>query len=195
VTVFQETKYPWEGRIVVRLELATPAEFVLKLRLPGWSENYSVALNSQVFSATPDTGYLQLSRTWQNGDELVLDLLMPVQRIYAHSKVTADRGRVALQRGPIVYCLEEVDNGQNLDSLLLPRAAELEYTYEPTLLGGVVTVQAAGIREDSEVTDSKDPAYLTKALPLQNFRLKAIPYFAWDNRAEGDMLVWIRESS
>jgi hypothetical protein len=195
VVLSQTTRYPWEGRIRLQFELASPAEFAVKLRLPAWCTRYALLINDQVITAEVQRGYLNLRRTWQNEDDLVLDMQMPVQRIYAHSKVTANRGRVALQRGPIVYCLEAMDNGENLESILLPRTAALEYAYDPALLGGVVTVEADALREGSDSAEGQNSAYLTRALALQNFRLKAVPYFAWDNRVEGDMLVWLRESN
>ena len=195
VVVFQKTSYPVEGTVVVRLQLDTPAEFNIKMRLPGWCSDYALLVNNQVFSAKIERGYLSSYRNWQNGDEIKLVMEMPVQRIYSHSKVTANRGRVALQRGAIVYCLEETDNGKNLDSIVLPRDAPLDTVFEPDLLGGVITVQAAGLREGSDETDEQRSPFLSKPLPLQDFKLKAVPYFAWDNRDSGDMLVWIRESS
>ncbi len=191
VTLSQETAYPWEGNVAVRLELVIPSEFIIKMRLPGWCQDYSLLVNNQIFSAKLERGYLSIQRTWQNGDEIKLDMKMPVRRIYSHSRVTANRGRVALQRGPIVYCLEQIDNGKNLDSILLPRDAPLEITYEPDLLGGVVTLQAPALCEGSDETDEGNSVYLSKSLPLEKFMLKAIPYFAWDNREAGDMQVWI----
>jgi DUF1680 family protein len=122
-------------------------------------------------------------------------MAMPVQRLYAHPKVSADRGRVALQRGPIVYCLEEADNGPNLDSILLPRDAPFESSFQADLLGGVVILRARGVREGNDVSDPRDVPYSSRVLPIQGIEMTAVPYFAWDNREAGDMLVWIRESS
>jgi hypothetical protein len=194
VSVTQQTAYPWEGTISIRLEPQAPVEFALKLRLPGWCQDYTLQVNGEDVSGANELGYLRISRTWQAGDEIVLALAMPVQRIYAHSRVIADRGRVALQRGPIVYCLEEADNGRNLDSILLPRDVAVEASHQPDLLGGVVVLNARGLREGNEEIEERDSAYSNRALPVHDINLQAVPYFAWDNRLSGDMLVWIRET-
>lgn len=195
ITVSQETAYPWEGNVAVRLELATDLQFALKLRLPGWCQEYSLMVNNEVVSAEVERGYLSVLRTWKSGDEILLEMDMPVRRIHAHPKVIANRGRIALQRGAIVYCLEETDNGDNLDSIVLPNEAVFESTYEPDLLGGVVTIKTDGLREGSNEVDDEHAAYFSSPLLLRPFMLKAVPYFAWDNRTSGDMLVWIREAS
>ncbi len=192
--LIQDTAYPWDGSVGVRIELESSVDFVLKLRLPGWCEDYSLQVNGHDVAAINERGYLRIGRTWQDGDQVALVLATPVQRIYSHSKVTANRGRVALQRGPVVYCLEQADNGTNLDSLLLPRDAELASSFEADLLGGVVTLRAQGLREGDDESDERHVAYANHALRLHDVGLKAIPYFAWDNRIAGDMLVWIREA-
>ena len=149
--------------------------------------------NSAVDAAV-ERGYLPISRTWQDGDEVLLEMSTPVQRIYADPNVVADRGRVALQRGPLLFCLEEVDNGPSLDSVLLPRDASIGASFEDDVLGGVVTLRATGSREGSDTADEAHPAYSTDAPPVRDFTIKAVPYFAWGNRTSGDMQVWIRES-
>jgi DUF1680 family protein/DNA-binding LacI/PurR family transcriptional regulator len=194
VSISQQTGYPWDGSISIGLELEAPADFALKLRLPGWCQDYTLLVNGQATAASTERGYLRIARTWRAGDEVSLVLVMPVQRIYAHARVTADRGRVALQRGPVVYCLEEADNGSNLDSVLLPRDAPIEASDEPDLLGGVVVLRARGLREGSDEAEDRDSAYSNRALPVHDVDLLAVPYFAWDNRLTGDMLVWIRET-
>src|SRR5690606_26059090 len=108
------------------------------LRIPGWCEQHSLAINGAEVAAPVVKGYARLKRTWQSGDMIQLDLPMPVTRIYADPRVQANNGRVALQRGPLVYCLEGVDNGSNLSALQLPRDAELSAASQPDLLGGVV---------------------------------------------------------
>lgn len=194
ISISQQTAYPWEGRISIRLEPEAPADFALKLRLPGWCKDFALLVNGQEAVASIELGYLRIDRTWQAGDEVVLDLAMPIHRTYAHSRVTADRGRVALQRGPVVYCLEEADNGPNLDSVLLPRDVPVEASYQPDLLDGVVVLKARGMREGNDEAEERDSAYSNRALPVHDINLLAVPYFAWDNRLTGDMLVWIRET-
>jgi DUF1680 family protein len=114
---------------------------------------------------------------------------MPIERVYAHPKVSADRGRVALQRGPVVYCLESVDNGDDLDQISLPRVSELQAHFEPELLGGVISLNGQALR-----SVSTDSIYADHPPATENVPLKAIPYCFWDNRTSGDMLVWIHET-
>ncbi|MNW49314.1 Non-reducing end beta-L-arabinofuranosidase [compost metagenome] len=121
-----------------------------------------------------------------------LTLAMPATRMYSHPLVRANAGKVALQRGPLVYCLEQADNGANLHELALPREAELRIEREAGLLGGVVTVQAEAVRRAAP--DWNGGLYSASAqLSEQKAALKFIPYYAWANRGEGEMTVWVRE--
>lgn len=194
VTLREETAYPWDGNVAIHVGLTAPAAFDLKLRVPGWCHDHAVQVNGEDVPTVVERGFLRLRRTWHDGDEIVLVMATPVQRVYAHPEVTADLGRVALQRGPVVYCIEEADNGPSLDSVLLPRDAQVEASFEPGLLGGVVTLDMAGFREDGDPAEAQHPAYSTDAPMLRDSRIKAVPYFTWDNRTPGDMQVWIREA-
>lgn len=192
VTVHQQTNYPWDGNIQLRIELANPAEFSVRLRIPDWCHTYTLHANGEPYNTVSSQGYVSIQREWQNGDTIALSLDMPVERVYAHPLVSANRGRVALQRGPLVYCLEGVDNGEQVDTIVLPREAELKAHFEPDLLGGVVVIEADALR--AVIPESVDgiPYYQTEP-QYAHFHIRAIPYYAWDNRAEGDLLVWIRE--
>ena len=115
---------------------------------------------------------------------------MPAERVYAHPLVRADNGKVAVRRGPVVYCLEEADNGPALNRLVLERGAELSCKEKPDLLGGVVTVQAEALREkDAE----SELLYRTEAPSYETVPVTFIPYYAWANRGMGEMSVWVRE--
>jgi DUF1680 family protein len=195
VAVSQETGYPWDGSVAIRLGLERPADFALKLRLPGWCQDYTLQVNGLEAPVSTERGYLRIARTWRDGDQVHLVMAMPVQRMYAQARVTANRGRVTLQRGPVVYCLEEADNGANLDSILLRRNVPIEATLEPELLGGVVVLRARGQREGSDEAGEQESSYSSRALPVHDIDVSAVPYFAWDNRMPGDMQVWIRETS
>ena len=118
---------------------------------------------------------------------------MPVERVYAHPEVEADRGFVALQRGPVVFCFEEVDNGPLLDGLLLPVAPRSRRRMT-RMLGGVVTLRATALREGIDDADDRRPVYSLAAPPRHEVAIRAVPYFAWDNRAPGEMSVWVREA-
>lgn len=185
VKVTQETRYPWEGRIELTLEPAAEMAFDLKLRVPGWCREAVVSVNGRKLPA-PETksGYLTISRTWRGADRVTLDLAMPVERVHADPHVKADVGRVALQRGPVVYCLEGVDNDGQVRNLVLPPEAKLTAAFEPDLLGGVTVVRGQAQRVTADGDDRRgEPA-----------EFQAVPYFAWDNRAPGEMVVWIPET-
>lgn len=186
-----ETDYPWDGRVVVRVASAAPATFTLRLRSPGWCRTPSARLNGQPLTAADERrdGYLVLTRSWAPGDTVELDLPMPVERVRAHPRVAHARRQVALQRGPIVYCLEQADNGSGLDCLQLPRAAEVTARFEPTLLGGCVVLEAPARR----VAADDGPLYSTATPAHEPARLRAVPYALWANRGEGEMRVWIDE--
>lgn len=133
-----------------------------------------------------------MEREWKAGDTVALELPMPVERIYATPKVRQDRGRVALQRGPIVYCLEAADNGDDLNALALRHEATLEATFEKETLGGVIVLHGSAARVSAE--DFGAALYRQEPPAASPAAMTAVPYFAWDNRASGEMQVWIREA-
>ena len=183
------TDYPWDGRIALTLKPASPATFQLRLRLPGWCKSSTLAVNKKPQpSPVMEKGYLVIDRTWKPGDTAVLDLAMPVERIQAHPGVREDAGQLALQRGPLVYCVEQVDMDAPLDQIYLPVENALKAVRQPSLLGGVVTLegQAASVEP---ATWSKR-LYQTTPTP-RSVRFSAIPYYAWDNRKAGAMRVWL----
>jgi len=181
----------------VRFEVQPEGEgrFTLALRLPDWCPEASLHVNGvevKLEGAVLQDGYIRLARQWCAGDVVELKLAMPVTRMYSHPLVRGNAGKVALQRGPLVYCLEQADNGANLHELVLPRKAELHAAYEADLLGGIVTVQTEAVR----ITGSDWDGGLYSASPRlaeQPATLKFIPYYAWANRGEGEMMVWVRE--
>jgi len=197
VKLAQQTEYPWDGRVKLTVTPDQAAEFTVCLRIPGWalgrpvpSDLYRFAdakaapvglkVNGQAADASPkDDGYVHLQRRWQAGDVVELDLPMPVHRVYAHEKVQADQGKVALMRGPIVYCLEAVDQppGVDLSRLVLPRETDLRAEHRAELLGGVTVLQGQAL------ADAERPITLT-----------AVPYYAWANREKGPMTVWVDEA-
>jgi len=134
---------------------------------------------------------VKIHRRWQSGDQVELNLSMPVERVQAHPQVRANCGRIALQRGPLVYCLEEIDNGKNLNDLVLPREEELSVNFEPDFLGGVSVIIGAAKRR--RLAPWQEQLYRADPSATENVFFKAVPYFAWANRAPGEMLVWVRE--
>ncbi|MEW6073098.1 MAG: beta-L-arabinofuranosidase domain-containing protein [Planctomycetota bacterium] len=191
VRIAQETEYPWDGTVRIAVDPARAIDLALHLRLPGWAEGrYAVegALAEAVALPPRDPrfgGWLRIERTWHPGDAGVLTLAMPPRRVHADPRVAADLGRAAVQRGPVVYALEGIDNAGHTASLVLPPEAPLEVVRDPSVLGGVPLVRAEGRRivEGDGGAREAVPAVLT-----------AVPYHLWDNRAPGDMAVWIPES-
>jgi DUF1680 family protein len=155
--VRQETRYPWAGEVALTLTPASPAAFTLALRIPDRAESdlYAVqppdgeirlTVNGQAQPVDTQKGFARIRRTWQAGDRVELVLPMPVQRVHCDERVVANRGRVAVQRGPIVYSFEDVDHARPVRSAVLPPEAELTALWRGELLGGVMTVKAGGLQ-------------------------------------------------
>jgi DUF1680 family protein len=191
VQVTQTTDYPWDGTITLKLALDQPAAFKLALRIPGWSRSSSLKVNGQPVQADIIKGYAYLTREWQPGDTVTLELPMPVERVRSHPKVRENAGCIALQRGPLVYCLEEADNGPDLAHRVLPPDAQLTATFEADVLGGVVTI--SGQAQQIEPVGWDGSLYGVSAVQARPVPFKAIPYCFWANRQPGEMRVWIRE--
>ena len=194
VTIRQQTKYPWDAHVRLELNLARPATFTLALRIPGWCRQASVTLNGTLVSMAGmmEKGYLKLNRQWQSGDTIELCLPMPVERVRANPAVRQANGKVAIQRGPVVYCLEEADNPVTpLSRIALPRSSALNARYDRDLLGGVVVI--TGEAEVIKADPSRKWLYDTRAPQTEPMRITAVPYAVWDNREPGQMLVWLRE--
>ncbi len=192
------TNYPWEGEVSLELDLTQPAAFALALRRPGWCERLSVLVNGEELDdaliSPADRGYIKLRRLWLPGDRVELRMDMPVLKVRSHPELREANGKMALQRGPIVYCLEEKDNGGNLRDLELSGQADVRARFESHLLGGVCVLES----DDAYRTDRsavEPELYTTKRYPKVPAALRAIPYYAWANRGEGEMAVWIRERS
>ena len=170
VEITQNGNFPWEGKVELSLGLSQEAFFELNLRLPGWCKEYRLSLNGREYLAPyEEKGYLKLYREWSDGDRVVLELSMPVEIVRAHPKVKNDEGMVAVTRGPLVYCAEEIDNQETFDTAVFTPDTTFTPKWEGDLLNGVMTVTAH-----------------TKA-----GELKLIPYYAWDNREASRMKVWI----
>ncbi|HJN17993.1 MAG TPA: glycoside hydrolase family 127 protein [Armatimonadota bacterium] len=191
VTLTQTTDYPWDGDVTLTVDPDEASEFALNLRVPGWCESGKLKLNGDTLNVTPGpTGYVTVRRTWESGDEVKLKLDMPVRRVSAHPSVEANLGRVALMRGPIVYCLEAADNSGAVRDIALPRKAKLKAKFSPDLLGGVMTLRGEARRRAPGEWDET----LYQTVPHdEKIDIVAIPYYAWDHREPGEMLVWIPE--
>lgn len=158
--------------------------------MPGWCHDWRVGVNGVAVEATVDKGYLALARTWAAGDVVALELAMPVMLVEANPWVADDAGRVAITRGPVVYCLEGVDHEVDPRLLRLSHDAVLTPRWEPELLGGVVVIDGEARAPDTAPWAGQlyRPAGAT---PETSIALHAVPYCTWDNRAAGPMVVWL----
>lgn len=183
-----DTDYPWQGEVVLRV-LAAPAEpFALVLRVPGWSEGATVAVGAA--PPTPaEPGYTSLRRVWQRGDTVHLRLPMPVQRLGADPRAEALRGRVAFQRGPIVYCAEQVDQAVPLDTLVAAPGAAFTPEHRKDWLGGVTVLR--GTLPSLAVPSWRPGALYRPEATAQTAEVTLVPYAVWDNRSAGPMSVWL----
>lgn len=190
VQVVQESNYPWDGFIRVRVTPAAPVYFTVHLRVPGWAQGHPMPSDLYSYASieesddqpvqlsvngAPETfslelGYAVIARTWQPNDVVELTLPMPVRRVVSHPAVADNKGKVALERGPLVYCLEGVDNGGHVLDAALHDGAELVTSQVPDLLNGIVTIQARQHGND----------------------LTFVPYYAWAHRGVGEMVVWLQ---
>jgi hypothetical protein len=188
VKISQQTNYPWDGKVTIHVDPARSVRMHLSVRIPAWTGNPTasdlyrfsdntrtlpvVTLNGGPVAYHPAAGEPATEvgqvREWRKGDTLVIDLPMPVRRVLANDRVTEDAGKAVIQRGPIVYALEGIDNGGSLKDVKVPLDATLTSTFRPDVLGGVQVVTGkAGERA-----------------------ITAIPYYAWNNRGKGEMEVW-----
>ncbi|MGW2237768.1 glycoside hydrolase family 127 protein [Streptomyces sp. NPDC001759] len=200
IVVRAETDYPWDGTVALTVE-GTPTDrpWTLSLRIPQWCRDFRVRCGQETYDRAADDGWLRLERTWAPGDRIVLELSMEPRLTAADPRVDAVRGCVAIERGPLVHCLEQVDHpGGGLDDIVLDTSRPLAVKHRPDLLGGVTTVVAAGRRRrtpdrgwwpyaPADTAAASEPA----GEPVE---LTAIPYYAWANREDGSMRVWLPTS-
>ncbi|WIB65264.1 beta-L-arabinofuranosidase domain-containing protein [Curtobacterium sp. MCBD17_040] len=190
VTVRQTTSYPWDGRVTLAVTTVEDVEFTLKLRVPDWAGTLDELLvNGEVVPVRSDHGYAVVRRSWHDGDSVVIDLPLEPRRVRAQQRVGSALGKVALQRGPIVHCVEEVDNGGVVTGLGLDRSSALLVERSTELQ--VDQIVGDGVFEALPTGD----LYTTLEPAVRPARIRAVPYFAWANRARGSMAVWIRESA
>jgi len=200
VRIRQETRYPWEGGVKITIDPAKETEFGILVRIPGWTqgeavpsnlyrfldkppESVNVTVNGKPVETETYKGFLPIRRTWKKGDTIILEFPMEIHRVLSHDRVQSNIGRVALQRGPVVYCAEFVDNQGRVHNLFLPDSVELTSEHRDDLLGGVTvikgTVPAVYPAEDGSQSEVRDQPFI------------AIPYYSWAHRGSGEMAVWL----
>ena len=200
VEISQQSDYPWNGNIALQVSPASKSVFSLYLRIPGWAHNQPVPgdlyryvsegaeeieikINGKKVEFKTQDGYAVISRTWKKGDRVEYTMPMNVHRVEANEKVQDDRGKVAIERGPLVYCLEGIDNNDIVDNIILPDQAPLSVSFNPNKLNGINEIKGEA------VVIKISPDGLSAQTGKQN--ITAIPYYAWSNRGINTMKVWL----
>ena len=199
IEIEQVTQYPWDGKITMKINPAKSGTFSILVRLPGWSRNQvfptdlyrfkkmgtgkvTIRLNGKNASYSVANGYAVISKTWKQGDLLEVNLPMEVRELTANPAIADDLGKVALQRGPLVYCTEWADNKDaGVLNLLLNKESKYTTKHLPDLLNGITILQTIGKRVEKTGE---------KGILLKEQSITAIPYYAWANRGPGEMSVW-----
>jgi len=200
VELIQQNNYPWDGQLTFVVQPKTRTSFKLRIRIPGWamnqavpsdlyrfesssSEKPAVRINGQAVGYEIQNGYAVIDRTWSKSDKLEMDLPMDVKRISANEHLRDDQGRVALQRGPLVYCAEWPDNNGKTSNIILPAETAFTPEFKPELLNGVMVLKARvpAVKVEDEKLSTQEQAFI------------AIPYYGWANRGKGEMMIWFPE--
>lgn len=194
ITIEQKNNFPWYGDIKYTIDNPQQKKFKFAFRIPSWSlKNYQLISSGQTITQETENGFVVFDINDEKF-ELELKLDMRVHEIQANNRVSSDLGKVALQRGPIIYCMEEADNTAPLALYRLPKEPKFNEVYQPDLLQGVVTIEAEALK--SEADDVDDLLYHDYRRPFETSqeRIRFIPYYAWINRSPGEMQVWIRKA-
>ena len=199
VTIVQQNNYPWDGDLLFTVNPASPSDFTVCVRIPGWARNeempsdlyrfqktnndrVSIKINGKEVTYPMQKGYALISRKWEKGDKIEVNLPMPVRKVIANKNVKDDNGKVALQRGPIMYCAEWVDNNGKATNFIIPDNTTFSSVFLPHTLNGIEEISAT---VPALVIDSDGNSVKT----VQK-KFTAIPYYAWANRGEGEMVLW-----
>jgi len=198
VKITQQSRYPWDGNIKMTVEPAAESKFTVKVRIPEWAQNKplptdlyhylnkssekpTLKVNGKAVDLNIDKGYVSLERVWKKADTIELSLPLPIRRVIANEKVEADRGKTAIERGPIVFCAEWPDNNRRMLNLMLPDDVKLK-TEPNDMLGGILTIR--GKAYATKEGEGDEIIKTEQALVL-------IPYYAWAHRGNGEMMVWL----
>jgi len=194
ITLKQSTNYPWEEEVDIKVFPHGESVFTLFIRIPGWCEDAEILVNDKPFPGEiKPSSYFSIKRTWKDGDEVRLNFSMPIKLLQTHPHVS-NTGRLAISRGPIIYCIEAEDHPEvDIFNILLPSDIRFSSHFESNLLGGAVLLKGEALLQDISAWKGKlyrvyKKEEITKTEPIQ---LTAIPYFAWANRSPGKMQVWV----
>ena len=202
VPIEMKTNYPWDGKVSISFQPKTKTTFGLKLRIPGWllgeaspgglynftkadTSKYTVLLNGKPIESTVEKGYISIQRQWKAGDTIQINLPMVVQRIESRKEVKANMQRVALQRGPLLYCVEAADNAGNTSTVVLPRNSVIN-----TISGNVLSEKIIVLETMGNALNISTDGQTVQTLPV---KITSIPYYTWSNRGKGQMQVWLPE--
>ena len=186
----QDSGFPWKGSSNLTLNKVSGKEFSLFIRVPEWDQNMKVEINGNNVSFKKIKGYAQIKRTWKEGDEVSLSFDLKPRVVRSLSKVRYNVQRACVFRGPLLYCMESIDNGPYLNQILMNQDQKLE-AVDDELFEGCISLSGDMIR----LNDSTDVLYSSSKPELRKTKVKLIPYFLWANRGENEMLVWINEKS
>jgi DUF1680 family protein len=193
IRLSQETDYPWNGRVRIKIEMRGKASFALKLRIPGWASQAGIRINDAPSDDSPKPGsYFEIGRTWNAGDFVDLDLPMPMRLMEANPLVEEDLNQVAIQRGPIVYCVESPDlpSGVKISDVMIPSDMNLVARYDQRLLDGVVVLEGKALaRQKTNWSGNLYREFQREDMKQINVRF--IPYCVWQNRGKSEMSVWL----
>lgn len=192
MSISQKTDYPFDGRIKIILENNSDDGQKIGIHIPGWCREWKIMKDGTAMNTHCglESGYYYVGCDARSISEIELDLTMTPERVYSNAHVSEDAGKAALSLGPFIYCLEERDNGAELHNLRLPETAKINPEFHDELLGGIIELKAEGIREEN--TDEED-LYSFHKKKITRQMLTFIPYYAWANRGENEMQVWVRE--
>lgn len=194
VRIVQTTDYPWKGNVRILVDPDNPIEFSIHVRIPSWCESATIGLNgTAVHQPVVKDGYAILSRVWNKGDSVELEMNMPVRYIRANSRVRENAGKIAVQRGPIIYCVEEHDNGANLHLLSINTSVEPKLLSDGSLPHDTVALELSAFREALPSEDAMLYSDYREEKVFEPCSIKAIPYHQWGNRTCGcEMTIWLR---
>ncbi|HXF60275.1 MAG TPA: beta-L-arabinofuranosidase domain-containing protein [Caldilineaceae bacterium] len=195
VALAMQADYPWSGEVNLTIQETDGRPWTLRLRVPGWCTGAKVAVNGAAVEVERGDGYAAITRAWQPGDRVQVSLPMTPELLVAHPRVDPTRGSVALRNGPLVYCLEQIDQeaGVNVEDVAVRPDGAMTVTWRPDLLGGVNTIQLDGVAVDAGGWEDSlyYPLGAQPDADGQPVKLTAIPYYAWANRGANAMRVWM----
>lgn len=185
------TEFPNDSNVKLHLSSNNNEKLSIAIRIPDYAEGFSIKLNGVLYEFDNKNGYAIINGVF-NDDSIDINFNAPARFIYSNPLVRADFGKVAITKGPLVYCLEEIDNGNNLSGIMIDTNMKIEEEYDNELLGGTTVVYVNG-KKVSDSNWNNEKLYFTSKPILSDVKLKAIPYCYWDNRGNGEMIVWVKE--